>query len=438
MNNGLRLLLLVLFMALLLGIFLSIQFLREENETTLFITGDLEGYLIPCGCRTSPAGGLSRRLPILEKIKVEKQNAKIVPVELPNVFMDRSPSKDLINKRVGDFLLRNNYLVAIGARDLSFGDKLKEYYNGTYFLAGVEGFKEEEIIELGGFKGLPFGEKGRLHLLFLSELEDKPELPEKVFKEKSEKYPNDAFVILGNISPQCVEKLLKENAQILGVFATWGNTVTSFPQKAKNSWVVFLGDKGRRYAKFDISYYDGKWSAWPETNYIDREMPFDKAEEDRVEKVLKEVEAKNEEILSSIAKKFEGNSDYLGSSYCKTCHKEEYEKWEKTTHFSATKVLEIDHQERNPECLVCHSTAFGKGGYPDNTKDFTGIGCEVCHGVGKNHPPAKMKVEKGTQSCLKCHTKRDSPFFNEGFLQLIDHSSKKKPTNAYIITGVVN
>jgi nitrate/TMAO reductase-like tetraheme cytochrome c subunit len=425
-------------MALLLGIFLSIQFLREENEITIFVTGDLEGYLVPCGCRTSPAGGLSRRLPILEKIKAEKPNAKIVPVELPNIYIDRSPSKDLINKTVGDFLFKNNYLVAIGGRDLSFGEKLKDYYGGSYYLAGVQGFKEGEIIELGGFKGLPFGEKGKLHLLFLSELEDKPELPIKVFKENAEKYKNDAFVIFGYLSPQTIEKILGEKVQILGVFATWGNTVTSFPQKAKNSWVVFLGDKGRKYARFDISYYEGKWNTWPETSYIDRELPYDKAEEDKIVKVLREDEEKNEEILSSMAKKFESNSDYAGSLYCKNCHKEEYEKWEKTTHFSATKVLEIDHQEKNPECLVCHSTAFGKGGYPDKTKDFGGIGCEVCHGAGKNHPPSKMKVENGTQTCLQCHTKRDSSYFNEGYLQLIEHSSKKKSKGIFVITGVAN
>ncbi|MCX7829604.1 MAG: cytochrome c family protein [Acidobacteria bacterium] len=426
MNNGIRLLFLILFMALLLAIFLSIQYLREPNEAAIFVTGDLEGYLIPCGCRTSPAGGLSRRIPILEKIKSEKPNAKIIPVELPNLYMDRNPSKDLINKFFGDFLFRNNYFVALGERDISFKEKLKEYYKGDYFIGGVQGYKSEEIVELGGYKGLPLGKKGRLHLLFLSELSDKKDLPIKILDEKAQEFPQDAFVVFGNLSPQTVEKLLSKKIEILGIFATWGNTVTSLPQKAKNSWVVYLGDKGRRFAKFDISYYEGKWDSWPETGYIDKDLPFDKSEEDKIEKVLKEVDSINEEILNNTAKKFEGKSDYVGSLYCKTCHKEEYEKWEKTRHFSATKVLEIDHQEKNPECLICHTTAFGKGGFPDKSKDFSGIGCEACHGAGKTHPPSKMKIEKSIQFCLECHTKRDSPFFNEGYFQLIEHSSKTK------------
>lgn len=437
MNSKLRFVFLVIFMAVLMALLLYIQFLREENEITFFITGDLQGYLIPCGCRTSPAGGLSRRLPILEKIKRDHPKRKIVSIELPNVFTDRSPSKDIINKKVGNFLFENNYLVCLGERDLLFGEKLKEYFKGEYFISGVEGFNGEKTIELGGFKGLPLGEKGKIHLLFLSELSSIPDVPAKIFSEKAQKYKDDAFLIFGNMSPQTVEKLLKENVKILGIFASWGNTVTTLPQKAKDSWVVFIGDKGRRFATFDIEYYDGKWATWAETSYIDREFPFNEIEEEKIEKTLRIVEENNEEILSKIARKFEGKSDYMGSSHCKSCHKVEYETWEKTNHFSATKRLEIDHQERNPDCLICHSTGFGKGGYPDTKIDFTGVGCEVCHGPGKKHPSSKMKIEKSVEFCLACHTKRDSPYFNEGYLMLISHSQKKKQP-LKVIEGVSN
>jgi len=49
-----------------------------------------------------------------------------------------------------------------------------------------------------------------------------------------------------------------------------------------------------------------------------------------------------------------------------------------------------------------------------------------------------MKIEKGTKPCLQCHTKRDSPFFNDGFLLLIDHTSRKKNKNIGVIVGVQN
>lgn len=424
--NGLRLIVLIIFMVFLLTIFLFVQSIREKNQVTLFITGDLQGYLIPCGCRTSPAGGLSRRLPILEKIKKENPESIVIPVELPNVYTDRNPSKDLINKTVGEFLFKNKFLVSLGERDLLLGDKLRDYYKGDYYLTGVEGFKEEEVIELGGYKKIPFGEKSRLHLMFFSEMEGKPDFPINTFREKIKNKENDVYIIFGNISPQTIEKFLNEKVQILAFFATWGNSVTSVPQKAKNSWVVFLGDKGRRYAQCDISYFEGKWTVWTETQYLNRDFSFDENEEVKINTVLKQVESENEKILSSIENKFEGKSNYSGSSYCKSCHKMEYEKWEKTGHFSATKVLEIDHQEKNPECLVCHTTGFDKGGYPNSKIDFTGVGCEECHGVGKDHPPSKMKVERGIEMCFKCHTKRDSPYFNEGYFQLIEHSSKKR------------
>ncbi len=421
---------------ILIAVIISLQILKSERKIMLFVTGDTQGYLIPCGCRTSPSGGLSRRVTLMEKISLENKGAKIYPVEIPNVFTDRNPSKDLINRTMGDFFERMNYIVGIGERDLSFKEKLKEYYKGDYYLALNKDFKDEFIIEMGG--GLSFTKKGRLHLLFLCETENSQSSLEDYYKKKVSENKDDAFVVLGKVSPKLVEKLVSEKGNLLAVIATWEQTTTSLPQKAMGSWAVFLGDKGRKYATLEVSYYGGKWEAWPETAYIDKDIAPNKEEEEKITKVLNEVEMKNKEIIEKL--KIENSKEplYSGSSSCKDCHKVPYEIWQKSSHFSATKVLEIDHQENNPECLICHSTGFGIGGYPNDKIDLNGIGCESCHGSGKNHPPQKMKIEKGTKPCLQCHTKRDSPFFNDGFSLLIDHTSRKKNKNVGVIVGVQN
>jgi len=54
----------------------------------------------------------------------------------------------------------------------------------------------------------------------------------------------------------------------------------------------FLGDKGRKYATLEVSYYGGKWEAWPETAYIDRDIAPNEEEEGKITKVLDEVEKK--------------------------------------------------------------------------------------------------------------------------------------------------
>jgi hypothetical protein len=413
----------------LLCALLSLQFLRGESEIALFVTGNTEGYLIPCGCRTSPAGGLSRRITIMNEIKAENPSRRVIPVELPNIFMDRGPAKEIINRTLGDFLTRNDYLVSIGARDLDLSGKLKEYVKGSCYLSGVDGFKSETVIELGGYKYLPFGKKGRLHLLFLSELDAgkgfKP--PLTLFREKIKEAPQDSYIILGNISPVSVQDMVKEKADLLAVVATWGNSVTSMPQKADKTWAIFQGDKGRRYTLLEIGYFDGRWEVWPRTEYIDKNLAPDAGEETLVRKTLEEADKINSLELEKTKVVPAKGEAFSGSGSCKKCHEKEYEIWLKTTHSSATKVLEIDNQQNNPSCLVCHSTGFGKGGYPGDKADFNGIGCESCHGAGEGHPPRRMTAAgKNSRNCGICHTKRDSPNFSEEvYIQLIDHWTKK-------------
>jgi hypothetical protein len=409
-----------------LGFLLLLQLLRGESEIAVFVTGNAEGYLIPCGCRTSPAGGLSRRVTILDEIRSENPSRRVISVELPDLFMDRGPARDIINKTIGDFLARRDYLVSPGSQDLEFGNKLKEYYKQDCYLAGAEGCRDEYVVELGGYKFMPFGKKGRLHLLFLSEPGDLKgrKDPLTLYREKTKAASGDAFIVLGNLAPVTVQSLVQEKANLLAVVAAYGHTVTSTAQKADKTWAIFLGDKGRRYALFEIGYFDGRWQVWPKTEYINKEIAADSTEEDIVQKALLEVEKINK---AELEKNRAPAGNFKGSLSCAKCHQKQYDIWKKSPHGNATEVLEIDHQENNPACLVCHSTGLGKGGYPNDNADFRGVGCETCHGAGIGHPPkTSSSLKEAGKKCTNCHTKRDSPGFNEeSCLILIDHSARK-------------
>jgi len=413
----------------LLAVLLVFQMLRSENEIAIFVTGDTEGYIVPCGCRTSPAGGLSRRVTLMERFKAENPSRRVVPVELPSLFMDRGPARDVVNRALGDFLLSRGYIVSPGANDLLFGDKLRDYYKGEYYLAGEKGFKDEEVFELGGFRHIPLGKKGRLHLLFISETglsERKLKDPLSVYREKTSKAPGDAYMVLGNLSPVTIQGMIKEKANLVAAVATWGHTATSMPQKADNTWVVFLGDKGRKYTLFEIGYFEGRWEIWPKTEYIDKDLDADPESERAVREALGKADEINHAAIEK-SRAVKADPPYAGSVSCEKCHPEEAESWKKTRHAEATRTLEIDHQENNPECLACHSTGFGNGGYPDGKEIFGGVGCESCHGAGGGHPPKPMpEAGQAARKCGLCHTKRDSPNFNEDlYYRMVDHRSVK-------------
>ncbi|HNQ77324.1 MAG TPA: multiheme c-type cytochrome [Acidobacteriota bacterium] len=413
---------------LLLALLLGLQALRGENELAVFVTGGAEGYLLPCGCRTSPAGGLSRRVTLIDDARRENPGRRVVPVELSPLFMDRGPAKDVINTAFGDFLKSENYLVSAGPRDLELGNKLKEYYKGEYHLAGMAGYRDDVVVELGGYRYLPFGKKGKLRLLFISEtalLGKKLDDPLEVFRKKVREAPQDTYIVLGNLSTMKIQEMVKEKADLLAIVSVWGHMVTTLPQKADDTWVVFLGDRGRRYALLEIGYFDGRWEIWPKCEYIHRSLEGDAKVEERVRETMKKAEEINLSELEKSVVKPAGPS-FNGSDHCGGCHAKEYDIWKKTGHGSALATLEIDHQQNNTECLPCHVTGFRGGGYPAMKESLSGVGCESCHGPGEGHPPERhAPAEEAAGACLKCHTKRDSPNFDrEMYMKMIDHWSR--------------
>jgi peroxiredoxin len=116
------------------------------------------------------------------------------------------------------------------------------------------------------------------------------------------------------------------------------------------------------------------------------------------------------------------NPVYVGSAACRSCHAAEFETWSRSAHAGAVERLTAVHKERNPDCLRCHTTGFGRpGGFPEKGlpsehADRAEVGCESCHGPGGDHV-AKDAAKIGTivslgdkcdscvilQICGSCH-----------------------------------
>ena len=148
--------------------------------------------------------------------------------------------------------------------------------------------------------------------------------------------------------------------------------------------------------------------------------------------------------------------EYVGSASCKMCHNKaekgaQFSNWEATVHAKAFETLKSEKSAKiakengikveaweAPECLKCHTTGFGKGGYEVKGETFwnpaaddkdgakavkrmeglQAVGCEACHGAGSEYKSSKvkksiiageikassvglLKINEGT--CTKCH-----------------------------------
>ncbi len=110
-------------------------------------------------------------------------------------------------------------------------------------------------------------------------------------------------------------------------------------------------------------------------------------------------------------------SSFIGAISCKQCHETNYRNWLKTKHARASQTIGASPKYAQEECLICHSTGYGKIGEYATVEEIPfflqGVQCEACHGEGKGHP-GKGKIERKVTLgiCRNCHTKDQSPVFN--------------------------
>lgn len=107
---------------------------------------------------------------------------------------------------------------------------------------------------------------------------------------------------------------------------------------------------------------------------------------------------------------------FVPAKKCKLCHNKAstgkfFSDWEDSKHAKAFELLKGDEQ-KNPECLKCHTTGFGKkGGFVslEESKDLVGVQCDMCHSPSEKHIKSKKddvihhvgKVEE--KRCTFCH-----------------------------------
>ena len=139
---------------------------------------------------------------------------------------------------------------------------------------------------------------------------------------------------------------------------------------------------------------------------------------------------------------------FVGNKACTGCHKAEALDWQRSAHAKAFDLLAAGRKpaeklkgklepeknyQKDEKCLKCHTTGYKKpGGFQDSetTPDLVGVGCEMCHGPGKQyreiHKRMVLEFKRaevqavgqtyatlGDQVCQNCHGHKDSPLKKE-------------------------
>jgi len=111
---------------------------------------------------------------------------------------------------------------------------------------------------------------------------------------------------------------------------------------------------------------------------------------------------------------------YVGDDACARCHESSAKTHGATRHARAIESLRRTGREVDPDCIGCHVTGYGeRTGYLDaaRTPNLARVGCESCHGPGRMHAADAEEgktVGNAKASCFRCHTEDTDPGFRFG------------------------
>jgi len=155
---------------------------------------------------------------------------------------------------------------------------------------------------------------------------------------------------------------------------------------------------------------------------------------------------------------------YVGARKCKMCHKKEetgqqFQRWEESKHSKAFETLGSDKAaeyaaardikgspQEAPECLRCHSTAFGMDPEALAASKITlaeGVSCESCHGPGSAYAKKKLMqritdgeddgaayglVIPSEEVCVGCHNEESPAFTGFDFDEFFEKIAHPRPS----------
>ena len=428
----------------------------------LIISGQMDGYLEPCGCTQGQLGGLIRRFDFVQRLKA--QNWPVALIDLGSLIKNPRGSRGGFEQakiKFGIALKAFSTLkydaIALSPEDLQVGisEAIAQYLNGlgdaTKIVvaniqpgAGLESrIQASQITSAGPVKlGITavvdpeaigrLNDPDQAEMLptvqrpddvlgsVLADLEGKSEYqvlmvqgPPELAKRLATAYPGfDVVVSTSNV----VDPLERDEQRLNG-----GKTIlVTVGRRGKYVGAVgFFADASQKMRYYSVTL-DHKYNG-PGTE-------IKKIIEDEFRGMLKTAG-----VVDSFPRHdYTGGTAgavFVGAETCRQCHPNTFAKWSTTKHHEAFVALEKDPKPNtifDAECITCHTTGFEyTSGWKsqDATPHLKGNQCENCHGPASKHVsnpdnleyrgPLKLTAEQANknQLCTHCHDEDNAPKF---------------------------
>ncbi|MEK7486224.1 MAG: cytochrome c family protein [Planctomycetota bacterium] len=387
---------------------------NSSSEAVVYFSGNLQGYLEPCGCTRGQFGGMKRRANF------------ITSLQTPGIYVengDMTSMRERLDEMKQELILKcfqslEYQVVNLGEKDLFLGIErlLKSpvpLLSGNFRSSGKIVFPATHEIKTKTFSLTIIGllsDSFRAELLKVNPNYDLIP-PKEALIEIMKTIPEDHRVLL------MLHGSRFEGGPILANFPRIEAAICAheynMPQEA--SLLFPSGMYGKELGSLHFKKEEPLQYKLIALNNSEQANPkIQPFINDFYQKLTQE---KN--LIRPITNEY-STAHYVGSDTCLACHQNEYETWKHSLHFKAIPTLKEKQQDQNPECLRCHTVGYGlpsgflKVDAPNAmTEKLGAVGCESCHGSGEIHLQNPLISMKATaKSCLKCHTPENSPTFD--------------------------
>ncbi|MFN0052755.1 MAG: multiheme c-type cytochrome [Planctomycetales bacterium] len=411
----------------------------------LVLSGEMHGYVEPCGCSANQIGGLSRRADLFRQIR--EREWPVMGLDVGGLV--NFPTKRQAKIKLGMALEALRELqysgIALGVEELQTGIDILQYreedrppfLSANVVLFGMvdqAGFARMALVSVGNLKiGITavFGDSykfkvandtdpagGNPDLQILNPVEALTSVVAELEAQKP-----DLLVLLSHCRVEETQQLVENFPQFdLAVSAGGPEDPNPRPKYHGKTLLVTPGQKGKNVAV--VGYYPDETEnrfrfdavALDEVRF--QETPAMHAHMRRYQEAL-EVQSlvagepaiddpRNAEITDA--------NDYVGASVCGECHTKAFRHWQTTGHAKATASLKVGRSEHadwfvprmnDPECIACHVTGWSpkdpyyryKSGFTSETATphLLGNQCENCHGPGGRHVELERQFHKDRQ-----------------------------------------
>ncbi|WP_437187746.1 multiheme c-type cytochrome [Planctomicrobium sp. SH668] len=421
----------------------------------LIFTGDVHGYLEPCGCAENQSGGFARRGGLIKLLTEEKK----WPTTAFEVGGSLNETRVTYPQTLIKFAIMLKGLNTLGyqAQGLGKEELLLGASNLFTQFTQTEGLADfhvpfigtsttifgsddlgtplkSKIVDVGGVKvGVLsiVGNQARKELEAVGVTRQAEELLVKdardvlpaAIEALQAQQPNVTVLLSASTLEESIE--LAKEFPAFNIVATIGTVEDpkSESMYIGNTLLVQVGKKGKNAAIVGL-YPENKMKyevlSLDQSRFKDAPAMRDLMQDyqDRLKAAWPELTAQKISDPQSGA--------FVGAQECKSCHSYAYNVWSQTKHAHALESLEKGHPGTentwvnrlwDPECLTCHTTGWDAqkalrfdSGFIDleQTPHLAGQQCENCHGSGGEHVKLEKAWARGTAVTDEMKAGRDA------------------------------